>query len=482
NQGMVLTFEDSQVLDSTSTYWGGGAIYNDGGRLDVKGSNLAYNQAQGEFGFGGAIFNDNADLLVSQSVLMENSGDGVWGYGGAIYAVSSGVVVDQSWVVHNDSADYGGGIYLSNGWLHVYRSAIEDNYAPTTGGGILVSTAATFKLVESTVTGNVSDLIVGDGGGGLYLGGDTAEITDSQISGNSAAFGGGLFQEGGETIISRSTISDNGAFPDGGGIYHRFGAMTLVQSTVSDNHAIHGAGIFNHNNDYGYTRLVLVNTTVSGNIATIDGGGIFNHKGDVSLYSATVAANQADGDEDKRGAGGGIFNESGGVRLQNTLLADNFHPDSSGDVPDDCFGDVYSDGYNLIESDSVCHILGDLTGNIIGQDPQLGPLQDNGGLTWTQAIPLGSPAVETAHPGGCLDDQGQLLEDDQRGFGRHLDGDGDDEKRCDIGAYENGEGMWPSSVRFVQDSAQRGGKFIRHIQKRTMMAGESDQLTAEFLR
>lgn len=443
NQGMVLTLDASQILYSVSTYWGGGAIYNEDGRLDVIGSTLAYNEAKGSFGFGGAIYNSHTDLLVSGSWLLENKGNGNFSNGGGIFSMSGNVTIDHSTVEANDSAEYGGGVYVSNGWLNVYKSGIKDNYAATAGGGILVGTAATLKLSESSVTGNMADINVGEGGGGIYLRGDRAEISDSQISNNSARIGGGLHNGQEETTITRTTISDNYAVPDGGGLYHWYGDLTLIQSTVSDNNAMRGAGIFNH--DYGgngHANLFLINSTVSSNKAAIDGGGIYNEKGDVSLYNATIALNEADGDDDGRGAGGGIFNQNaaGGVRLQNSLLADNLRTGSS---PDDCFGSVYSDGYNLIESVSGCAVSGDPTGNIIGQDAQLGPLQDNGGLTWTHAIPLGSPAVETANPNGCQDGQGQLLEKDQRGWSRHLEGDGDGEERCDIGAYENGEGIWP---------------------------------------
>jgi hypothetical protein len=441
NQGMALTLDASQILYSVSTYWGGGAIYNDDGRLDVIGSNLAYNEAKGSFGFGGAIYNSNTDLWVSGSWLLENKGSGNFSNGGAIYSISGGVAIDHSTVEANDSAEYGGGLYVSNGWLHVYKSDIKDNYAATAGGGILVGTAATLKLSESTVTGNMADINVGEGGGGLFLRGDSAEITDSQIHNNSATKGGGLYDMQPATIITRSTISDNYATPDGGGIYHLYGDLTLVQSTVHSNRGMRGAGIFNDDYGYGDSRLHLVNSTLSGNEANIDGGGIYNDTGDVALYNVTIAMNEADGDGDGRGAGAGIFNQLGGVQLQNSLLADNVRPGSG--TPDDCFGSLYSGGYNLIESITGCTVSGDPTGNIIGQDAQLGPLDDNGGPTWTHAIPLGSPAVETANPNGCQDGQGQLLEEDQRGWGRHLEGDGDGQERCDIGAYENGEGMWP---------------------------------------
>ena len=61
-------------------------------------------------------------------------------------------------------------------------------------------------------------------------------------------------------------------------------------------------------------------------------------------------------------------------------------------------------------------------------DPHLGPLQNNGGPTQTQALLPGSPAINAGNPAGCRDALGALLLADQRGFPRL--------GRCDIGAYE----------------------------------------------
>ena len=440
NQGMSLHFTDSEIRSTTSTYWGGGAIYNDDGSLDITGSLFSQNIAQGTYGFGGVIFIEDADLAVSQTMFMNNSGTGIgagsWSYGGAIYAVKSAVDVDQSTFFQNTTTNYGGAIYLSNGSLRVYKSYIQDNYAATAGGGIMVSGAATLKLELSSVTGNMADINVGDGGGGLYLNTDSAEITNSEISNNSATIGGGLFHAGYDLLITGSTISDNYALPDGGGIYHDFGTMTLIHSTLSGNNAWRGGGLYQQGY-YGNTTTIFVNSTVSGNVANETGGGIYNDDGSVALYNATIAANQAAGNEGTPGTGGGIYNVTGGVRLQNTLLADNFHPDPIyGDVPDDCFGEVESSGYNLVESDHDCAILGDETGNVIGQDPELGPLQNNGGLTQTHAIPQTSKALDAANPNGCVDYQGSLLEKDQRGNQRPFDGDGNGTDVCDIGAFE----------------------------------------------
>ncbi|MCA9327004.1 primosomal protein N' [Candidatus Saccharibacteria bacterium] len=81
-----------------------------------------------------------------------------------------------------------------------------------------------------------------------------------------------------------------------------------------------------------------------------------------------------------------------------------------------------------------CTINGDTTGNLTGVDPILGPLQNNGGSTLTQALLAGSPAINTGNPGGCRDHNSAILNTDQRGFTRPASGS----SLCDIGAYEAG--------------------------------------------
>jgi hypothetical protein len=89
-----------------------------------------------------------------------------------------------------------------------------------------------------------------------------------------------------------------------------------------------------------------------------------------------------------------------------------------------------SDGYNL-SSDNSCDF--DNTGDLNNTDPKLGPLQNNGGPTQTQALLSGSPAIDAGNPSGCTDGNGNLLKTDQRGRPRH---DKEDSGGCDMGAYE----------------------------------------------
>ena len=86
-----------------------------------------------------------------------------------------------------------------------------------------------------------------------------------------------------------------------------------------------------------------------------------------------------------------------------------------------------SAGYNLIHVISGCTIAGDTTGNIVGVDPWLLPLADNGGPTWTHALAPGSLAVDA---GSCTSMGGVAITVDQRGIGRPQG------VTCDVGAYE----------------------------------------------
>ena len=97
-------------------------------------------------------------------------------------------------------------------------------------------------------------------------------------------------------------------------------------------------------------------------------------------------------------------------------------------------GTVLSDGYNL-SSDAGGGFL-TAPGDQINTDPMIGPLQNNGGPTFTHAISFGSPALDKGKSFG--------LTTDQRGAPRPIKftsttiapgGDG-----SDIGAFELG---WP---------------------------------------
>ena len=89
------------------------------------------------------------------------------------------------------------------------------------------------------------------------------------------------------------------------------------------------------------------------------------------------------------------------------------------------FGNLTSDGYNLSDDDGGGYLTA--TGDQINTDPMLGPLQDNGGPTFTHALLTGSPAIDAGDPHFV-----PPPDYDQRGPGYVRVAHG----RVDIGAFE----------------------------------------------
>jgi CSLREA domain-containing protein len=325
----------------------------------------------------------------------------------------SGVTIqngDAPHVVGGFIEGSGGGIQINFATLTLINTVVRNNTAEELGAGIDNSGALTLinsEISGNTVSGGIS--LLQRGGGIASVGERGLTIIDSTISNNFAALtGGGLGLDQGKTTITNSTINNNAAGEDGGGIFSFVGRPS---------------GHLNKD------PLTIVNSTISGNRAGDFGGGILN-VGKLILDSVTITNNVADENRDGMGDGGGIFN-SHSVKLKGSIIADNADNSPGAEAPD-CYPRLTSKGYNLVGNTKGCKIGKgkNLLGTAISPlDPLLGPLQDNGGSTFTHALLPGSPAIDKGDP-LCKDQKKQLLRTDQRGITRPQG------TACDIGAYE----------------------------------------------
>jgi hypothetical protein len=146
--------------------------------------------------------------------------------------------------------------------------------------------------------------------------------------------------------------------------------------------------------------------------------------GSITLLASTVTLNTA-------GVTGGILlGDSSNLNLGNTIVARNL--DSAGFSDIQGLGHVTSQGYNLIGTTANVTFSGDTATNITGVDPNLGPLQNNGGPTFTHALLAGSPAVDKGKSFGLTTDQrGQTRPFDNAAIPNAANADG-----ADIGAVE----------------------------------------------
>jgi hypothetical protein len=121
------------------------------------------------------------------------------------------------------------------------------------------------------------------------------------------------------------------------------------------------------------------------------------------------------------GTGDAIRLESGIVNLRASVL-------DNAAASDNCNVQINSLGSNVAD-DATC--FSNAGSDKAVANVLLGPLKDNGGPTQTLALLPGSPAID-AVVGTCVVDV------DQRGFDRPVDGDHNGAVVCDSGAFEFG--------------------------------------------
>ena len=340
-----------------------------------------------EFSFTGTISLTSDELLIDKNLTIMGPGSAVLTISRdpvyskfRILKVASGVSVSLSGVTLSNgySVDEPGGAVLNGGALNLSDVVIVNNFAYSSailipgivdGGGCENSAGGVLVLTNCSVTGNTCS----GSGGGILNDGDLT-VQSSSISGNSAFFGGGIFSDGTATITN-CTIAGN------------------VVHTIPP----HG---FEGGYGGGFSGSgTLLSDTIAGNDCAVEGGGIYSNT--VIMTNCILAGNTLPGFSDKR----------------------------------DLSGTVQSGGYNLVgvSFDGDGFGANDRTGTIDAPlDPLLGPLQDNGGLTFTMVLLPGSPAIDQGVSQGLSTDQrGMPRTADQPNIPNASGGDG-----TDIGAFE----------------------------------------------
>src|ERR1043166_7724661 len=266
--------------------------------------------------------------------------------GGGIYNDHAMLTLSNCVVIGNSAPSpyFGGGIHndgtnIAHATMQINNSLITNN----SGGGIyndaIQAGTATLVITDSTLSNNSGDAINNDGWSCIFCGNGTTsvQITNSSITGN-----------------GRAIYSDTGRQNCGGNCPT---TISVTNSTISGN----GDGV----NNSTLSDTVVSNSTISDN-----GSGIYNNNGAIaaSVYNTTMSNN---GVEIRN------FNAPVVVTISNTIF--KVSPGGHSILTD--FGTVTSDGYNVSSDDGGGYLHG--PGDQINTDPMLGPLQDNGGPTFT---------------------------------------------------------------------------------------------------
>ncbi|MEO5559235.1 MAG: choice-of-anchor Q domain-containing protein [Dokdonella sp.] len=338
------------------------------------------------------------------------------------------------------NAGQGGGCLRSQGgWLRVYDSVLDGCFAfAATGsnvsvrGGAIAAYGGYVLLSGVTLANNQVRSANGDAlGGALYAAGTDLVIRNTTISNNSAtAIGAAAFPRGGGVFtrgwadIEESTLVGNLSEGGGGGAVVEAGGV-LRRSTVSNNSAIGGASGIAFLGAPAASAGVY-SSTISDNQTEASvqwgSGGLYMNTAGAVIANSTIAGNSESNVDSTPWGTGILFGPaaSGIVMISTIVYGNNFHNDEHTFIGPDIngpIGAVIGGDHDQVGSSTLA-----LPPGTEGSDPMLGPLQDNGGPTWTRMPAANSTAIDRGT------DNGETT--DQRGYSR-VSG-----SAADVGAVE----------------------------------------------
>jgi len=209
----------------------------------------------------------------------------------------------------------------------------------------------------------------------------TLSLNESIVTG--CRYGGATTSAG--LIMRNSTVSDNDF-----GVSVGAGAVSIIGSTISGNQSypIRIGGTSN-----GGAALIQ-NTTISGNRLWVGYGSIYNGAAGrilraVTITNSTIAFNSSDS-----GGVGGLFVQGSPVVLESTIFSNNstLDLDVSLNTPISGHSNLMTRGAIFATGENAPVPI-----DTLSADPLLQPLADNGGLTMTHALGIGSPAIDAGN-------------------------------------------------------------------------------------
>ena len=220
-------------------------------------------------------------------------------------------------------------------------------------------------------------------GGGIATMGAAVTVTDSVISGNTAATGAGIAVRTNRLTLTRSTVDGNTGALYGGGLYLDGTNATISNSRITNNATIgHGGGIYAIN---ACTITINESSYIDGNSTTSEalafgdlagGGGIWMEGGTLSVNlsyiqnnSAESITNETSGTDEfpNRIAGGGVALRSVSANFYMALIENNSiwvetfdHSTSTSIFADG--GGIFADGTPVLTMSNSRVIANSVTG------------------------------------------------------------------------------------------------------------------------
>jgi CSLREA domain-containing protein len=390
----------------------------------------------------GGGFADAANLgslTVTNCLFLDNTAAGD---GGAIQEGGPSTTITGTVFDGNISGGNGGGVFVDGTTATLTNDVYRHNVA--VNGGAVEADATTFTAMNCTFSNNRAQGSNGGNGNNAGPGGaggavdvqsngtntPAVSISNSLFQNNagnngSNGLGGAINDAAGTLTVTACQFTDNYAFLHGGAIDFTGTTLTVIQSTFNGNSAIFGGAVFLEGGG------TFMNDTFVANQAGNGGGAIefINGNGALTLVNDTINGNTAGA------VGGGLelpVVTTAGLSIQNTIIFGN-SAFQGPDIFSSSTNGVTDQGGNLLGTTSGVSGFG--PGTLVGVNPKLGPLVNNGGqhagafngqrVVQTEALLPGSPAIGTGVTAGA-----PIV--DERGFPRPAAG----RTNVSIGAFE----------------------------------------------
>jgi predicted outer membrane repeat protein len=317
----ALTISNSSPSIIDVDISGGGTLGTiDGGAIAISGGSPSLETVSitGSMGRRGGAIYAYGQAAVSIIDLSIDSTSAT--YGGALYFDDVTVTADTVDIVDVLVDRSGGGAYIDDSDVTFSTLSINDTIGSDTWGvGLYIRDRSNVSVATGTISGNVAtNYISGYYGGGIFVEGSSSlNLSDVELSDNTAYAGGGLAVDDYSTAtLSNVTFDANEADDRGGGLdVASTSSVSCSSCEFTDNLATDGGAV----EVRGSSSFVDVDGAYSGNEASDDGGAVH-----VTVASATFSGSAFTGNE-AAAAGGAIYAYTATTPLQisNTSFSSN---------------------------------------------------------------------------------------------------------------------------------------------------------------
>lgn len=329
-----LTLQNGSVIRNNIASSMGGGLFL-WGNVGLKSVNSEISGNKALYGAGIAASQYTANFPSPKLELVDtkvnNNGDATTVMGGGIYAAQGVVLKAENTKLLDNTANSGGGILLwSKSSADLNNSEVSGNKATGNGGGVYVYDA-TCSLTTSN--GTVFRENSGYRGGGIFSSGGTVTVEDSTFEKNTATDDGGAIAatQNSSLTVRNSKVLENKAADTAGGILAEKSTLEVTDSIIDGNRASVGGGLYISDIDApGETKEdkpehTITRTEITNNTADGQGigGGIYLGAQKLTITDSKLTGNNTISKNGQTQGGAIVAYSPGDFTLDNTLIQGN---------------------------------------------------------------------------------------------------------------------------------------------------------------